>query len=312
MALDEQLRTQLSDLVANNRVVLFMKGTRHFPQCGFSATVTQILDGLLDEYHTVNVLKEPAIREGIKEYSNWPTIPQLYVEGKLVGGCDIVRELFQSGELQELLGVQPATTDAANDTGAAPTITITPAAKQALEEMRQGDAGTLRLEVSARFEHGLSLDDATEGDLQVDAGGITMLVDRASAKRANGVSIDFVVEGGGFRIDNPNEPARVRQLAPVDLKRMLDAGEPVHLYDVRMPQELDFARIEGARLFDQDAIAEIAGLAPEAVLVFYCHHGNRSHAAAERFVQEGFTHVHNLVGGIDRWSQDVDPSVPRY
>src|SRR5690349_19341796 len=100
--MEQQLRDQLEQLIKDNRVLLFMKGSRHFPQCGFSATVVQILDQLVPEYQTVNVLKEPALREGIKEYSSWPTIPQLYVDGKFVGGCDIVREMFVAGELHEL------------------------------------------------------------------------------------------------------------------------------------------------------------------------------------------------------------------
>ncbi|SRR5690606_16546658 len=86
--------------VAGHDVVLFMKGTPGFPQCGFSGQVVQILDYLGVDYHGVNVLSSDELRQGIKEYSNWPTIPQLYVRGEFVGGCDIVREMFQSGELQ--------------------------------------------------------------------------------------------------------------------------------------------------------------------------------------------------------------------
>jgi monothiol glutaredoxin len=89
--------------VASNDVVLFMKGTQKFPQCGFSAQVAQILGHLGVTYKDVNVLEDMGIREGIKTFSNWPTIPQLYVKGEFVGGCDIVREMFQEGELQQLL-----------------------------------------------------------------------------------------------------------------------------------------------------------------------------------------------------------------
>jgi monothiol glutaredoxin len=89
--------------VKGNDVVLFMKGTPQFPQCGFSGQVVQILDHLGVEYGAVNVLADPEIRQGIKDYSNWPTIPQLYVKGEFVGGCDIIREMFQAGELQEHL-----------------------------------------------------------------------------------------------------------------------------------------------------------------------------------------------------------------
>ena len=90
---------QIDGEVKGNDVVLFMKGTPQFPQCGFSSQVVQILDYLGVPYKGVNVLADDGVRQGIKEYSNWPTIPQLYVKGEFVGGCDIVREMFQSGEL---------------------------------------------------------------------------------------------------------------------------------------------------------------------------------------------------------------------
>ncbi|MEZ5908943.1 MAG: Grx4 family monothiol glutaredoxin [Hyphomicrobiaceae bacterium] len=89
--------------IAANDVVLFMKGTKNFPQCGFSGQVAQILQYLGVDYQDVNVLDDMGVREGIKAFSNWPTIPQLYVKGEFVGGCDIVREMFQQGELTELL-----------------------------------------------------------------------------------------------------------------------------------------------------------------------------------------------------------------
>ena len=106
MSLSEPLRKQISELVAQNRVVLFMKGTRRMPQCGFSAQVVKILDELQPSYETVDVLRSSEIRDGIKAFSEWPTIPQLYVDGQFVGGCDIVREMNASGGLQKLIGVQ--------------------------------------------------------------------------------------------------------------------------------------------------------------------------------------------------------------
>lgn len=84
-------------------IVLFMKGNAKFPQCGFSALVVQILQNSAPGFHDVNVLLDPDLRQGIKEYSDWPTIPQLYVKGEFIGGCDIVKEMFESGELSELL-----------------------------------------------------------------------------------------------------------------------------------------------------------------------------------------------------------------
>ena len=92
--------TLIDNEVKSSDVVLFMKGTPQFPQCGFSGQVVQILDHLGVPYKGVNVLENAEIRQGIKDYSNWPTIPQLYVKGEFIGGCDIVREMFQAGELQ--------------------------------------------------------------------------------------------------------------------------------------------------------------------------------------------------------------------
>ena len=94
--------------VASSDVLLFMKGTPVFPQCGFSAAVVQILSNTGVKFKAIDVLKDPEIRQGIKDFSNWPTVPQLYVDGEFVGGCDIVREMYQSGELQQLLAKQPA------------------------------------------------------------------------------------------------------------------------------------------------------------------------------------------------------------
>ena len=96
-------RSKIDDIVKANDVVLFMKGTPLFPQCGFSSRAIAILDRLEANYETVDVLQDPEIRQGIKEYSEWPTIPQLYVKGEFVGGSDIMMEMFESGELQELL-----------------------------------------------------------------------------------------------------------------------------------------------------------------------------------------------------------------
>ncbi len=108
---DQATLDAIKTAVESNDVVLFMKGTPTFPQCGFSSVVVQVLDYLGVEYVATNVLENQAVREGIKVYSEWPTIPQLYVKGEFVGGCDIVREMATSGELGHLLkekGIEPA------------------------------------------------------------------------------------------------------------------------------------------------------------------------------------------------------------
>jgi monothiol glutaredoxin len=97
-------KNRIDEIVKNNAVVLFMKGTPLFPQCGFSSRAVTILEHLETPFETVDVLQDPEIRQGIKEYSDWPTIPQLYVKGEFVGGSDIMMEMFKSGELQQLVG----------------------------------------------------------------------------------------------------------------------------------------------------------------------------------------------------------------
>ena len=100
--MDVTLQDRIRQQIGETPVVLFMKGTPVFPQCGFSAAAVGILSNLGVKFKAIDVLKDPEIRQGIKEFSNWPTIPQLYVKGEFVGGCDIVREMFESGELQQL------------------------------------------------------------------------------------------------------------------------------------------------------------------------------------------------------------------
>ena len=105
MSLNDELKQRIDSIVGSDRVVLFMKGTRQMPQCGFSAATVGILDSLVSEYTTVNVLDDQDIREGIKRYSSWPTIPQLYVDGEFMGGCDVTRQMFNTGALHQALGV---------------------------------------------------------------------------------------------------------------------------------------------------------------------------------------------------------------
>jgi monothiol glutaredoxin len=101
--MEDALRKQIQDTIEGHKVVLFMKGTKQFPMCGFSGQVVQILSKLGVEFSTVNILDDPAIRQGMKEFSEWPTFPQLYVNKKFVGGADIVRDMYTSGELQKLV-----------------------------------------------------------------------------------------------------------------------------------------------------------------------------------------------------------------
>jgi monothiol glutaredoxin len=288
-------------------VVLFMKGTRDLPQCGFSAQVVQVLDSLGADYTTVNVLTDAEVRDGIKAYSRWPTIPQLYVRGEFVGGCDIVRELYASGELEQKLGVTGKPVPV-------PRVRVSDRAAQAFREAIENEDEYVRLEVSGQYEHGLSIGQKQPGDLEVSGGSLTILVGRSSAARAEGVSIDYIdtPSGPAFKIENPNEPPHVRSLSATELKEKLDAGEKLELIDVRTPEEREIASIEGARLLDDALLQELSRVDKDTTLVFHCHHGGRSQHAAEQFVAQGFRSVYNLTGGIDSWSLDIDPDVPRY
>jgi monothiol glutaredoxin len=99
----DAIQARIEEQVKKNKIILYMKGTPSFPMCGFSAATIQVLDSYNVQYESVNVLDDPAIRDGVKRYSNWPTIPQLYINGEFVGGCDIVREMHAKGELEPLI-----------------------------------------------------------------------------------------------------------------------------------------------------------------------------------------------------------------
>lgn len=306
------LAQRIETILKADRVVLFMKGTRSQPRCGFSATVVEMLDEMLPSYTTVDVLADSEIREGIKVWGDWPTIPQLYIGGELIGGADITKDLFASGELHRLLGVNKAAPPSV-------TVRITPAAAAVLVEAREqepADHRFLRLGVNARFQHSLSFGPALPGDAACESEGIAIRIDPQSAKRADGVVIDFVTQPqSGFRIENPHEPPRVKSVSVKELKARLEAASPSHpvrLYDVRTPQEWATARIPGATLVDDAIRADIATLPKDTPLYFTCHHGGRSLAAAESYLRQGFTTVYNVEGGVDAWSQHVDASVPRY
>ena len=108
--MDNPVVNRIKQDISENDVVLYMKGTPVFPQCGFSAAVVQVLNQLAVPYETVDVLEDPEIREGVKQFSNWPTIPQVYIDGKFIGGCDIVRDMYESGELEQLARATTAKT----------------------------------------------------------------------------------------------------------------------------------------------------------------------------------------------------------
>jgi monothiol glutaredoxin len=309
MSLDSATRGRIETLLAEHPVVLFMKGTPDAPRCGFSAAASGVLNELLPEYLGIDVLEDAELREGIKAYGNWPTIPQLYVKGELVGGADIVQSMYSSGELQELFGLpKPDRTP--------PQIAISDTAANAIRAaLAEAEAGiVLQLSIDARFQAQFHLAEQQDGLIRADANGIAIQMDLATAQRARGIRIDWVdtPQGSGLSIDNPNAPAAVKSLSVGELKSRLDAGD-LTLVDVRPPEERAQAAIaQPFRTFDEGVEALAAALPKDAPLAFLCHGGGRSARAAEHFRALGFRSVYNVQGGIDAWSREVDPSVPRY
>ena len=309
MELNQPLQSRIESLVESDRVVLFMKGTRMQPMCGFSAATIGILDSLVPEYTTFNVLEDQGIREGIKAFSDWPTIPQLYIDKEFVGGCDIVKQMFNNGELHEMLGVEaPDRTP--------PEITVSDTAAAIIANALQANPGSaVHLSIDGRWQHSFNLGPMEGHEVRAESNGVALLFDVASAQKAKGLSIDVeeTVQGTAFKIDNPNAPPSVGRMSPSELAAARrEAATAPTLVDVRTSDERARAVIEGSIPLDEEGMKIVSALAKDTKLVFYCHTGVRSRSAAEHFRTEGFTDVHNLEGGIDAWSREVDASVPRY
>ena len=306
---NQLLKSRIESLIESDRVVLFMKGTRVQPMCGFSAATVGILDSLVPEYTTFNVLEDQEVREGVKAFSDWPTIPQLYIDKEFVGGCDIVKQMFNSGELHGMLGL-----DAPDRTP--PGIFVSDAAAAVIANALDANPGAaVHLSIDGRWQHSFNLGPMEGHEVRAESNGVSLLFDVASAQKAKGLSIDLeeTVQGTAFRIDNPNAPPPVGRMSPSELAAARrEAGAAPTLVDVRPSDERARAVIEGSIPLDDDGLKIVSALPKDARLVFYCHTGVRSRSAAEHFRAEGFTDVHNLEGGIDAWSREVDPSVPRY
>jgi len=296
MSLDSATRERIETVLKDHRVVLFMKGDRRQPQCGFSAAATNMLNELLPDYHTINVLEDPEIREGIKAYGEWPTIPQLYVEGELIGGADIIRQLYTSGELHELFG-------AAKPDRTPPEITITDAAAEAI---RQGTANAqgvaLHLEIGPDHSAGFQLAPAGEHDIVAHSNGLEVHFDPASAQRAKGIVIDWVstVQGEGLSLKFPGSQ-EIKSLTVQELKARLAAGD-VTLIDVRPAHNrAAVPPLPEARVLDDEGYERLAALPKDTALAFICNVGISSQSMAERFAAHGFSNVYNVAGGMEAW-----------
>jgi len=310
MSLPTAVRARIESLLANNRAVLFMKGQPSRPQCGFSAKASAALQDLEVEFAHVDVLLDPEMREGIKLYGNWPTIPQLYVDGELIGGSDIVLQMADSGELATLFGLpEPDRT--------APNITITPAAVEKLKgALSQSPGSVVRLHIDAQFQPNFQFAPLDSNAIAVETAGLRVQFDPASARRADGSTIDWVsdLRGEGLAVENPNAPGAqsVPQINVQSAAQQIAAGT-LTLVDVRPPEERTLASVQVPfETFDGDNRTRLENLPKDTRLAFMCHGGGRASRATQAFRQLGFSRVYNLSGGILAWAEQVDHSVPKY
>ncbi len=297
--MSDQTTERIEQMLTENPVFLFMKGTPQTPMCGFSSNTVKILKDLIgDDFASFNVLEDPEIREGIKAYGQWPTIPQLYVDKELIGGNDIISEMFNTGELHTLLNLpQPDRTP--------PKISIT---DEALNHIKEGlkDMGDhqLFLSVDDEFNTRFSLEMPKGYEIIADVGDLKVYMDIGTAKRSDGVAISWVdeLQGSGLRINNPNEPPAVRDLSVGELQDWFatDTTQP-KIYDVRSADKFNEGSVDHAVRLDKDSIAAIEAMDKNTPLVFVCQVGQSSMSAAEFFRKKGYTKVFNLTGGYNAW-----------
>ncbi|MDZ7792029.1 MAG: Grx4 family monothiol glutaredoxin [Xanthomonadales bacterium] len=294
MSLDPVIREKIESQIGSHRVVLYLKGTPKMPQCGFSAKTAGILDQLLEgDYASYNVLEDESIREGIKVYGDWPTIPQLYVDGELVGGNDIIGEMFNTGELHEMFGLEkPDRTP--------PEITITDTAAEKIREFLEAYPGNhLHFAIDAGWDAQFQVGPKQGTEIETESNGITVLMDLASAQRARGATIDWVetVQGEGLKLDLPGAPAPVKQMTPAELQERMNAGERIRVIDVRAEPDRREKPLDFAEPLDADLMAVLKDGDPNEPLVFVCNVGQTSQQYAEHYRKQGYTQVYNLEGG---------------
>ncbi len=301
MALTDHAQKTISELLDSNRVVLFMKGSPSMPQCGFSAKATGILGSLVPDYATFNVLEDEQVREGIKEFGQWPTIPQLYIDRELIGGSDIINEMFGSGELHDVLGLeQPDRTP--------PTFTISEAAANAiLQSVPEHGSEVLHFAINDHWQGEFMLQPATGHEIRAEDSGIELYMDPMTAQKARDMHVDWIetMQGNGLSVDLPMAPPAVKSMTVAELAARLDQGGSLRLYDVR-PELMRVQKpFDGATPLDREAMASIDALPKDTPMAFMCLRGNASASTAEHFRLKGYTQLFNIVGGLEAWEQQA-------
>lgn len=297
---------RIEKFIAQNQIALFIKGTADRPECGFSKTVVDILYLFVPDFGCYNILADQEVREEIKKYSNWPTLPQIYINGEFIGGCDIIKEMLENGELAKLLKIDPPKVP--------PKLHITEKAENAFKDAMKGESNKIRLEISSRFHNDIFFDEQGLEDFVIDYKEFSLLIDPLSALRANEMTIDFMIDGAaqGFIFNNPNEPAKLKEISPAEVKVWQRENKDFLLIDVRPLEEREIAKIDLAMPLYELSLLKREKLDKNLPIIFHCHFGSRSKREAEKWRFLGFKNVFNLVGGIDAWSRQIDNDVPLY
>lgn len=310
MRSSSEIRQRIEPLLRANRLVLFMNGTPDAPERFFSHKICHLLDGLGLEYAYFDVSSDSKLREDIKAYGGLHAIPQLYLDGELVGDGDVVERMAGSGELHAALGLAvPDRTP--------PTVHLTQAAAQFLRDVitSKGSSTVTDIVVDAQFRSLLRFQPRRKDGIVVEVEGVSLQFDLASARRADGLSIDWkdIERGPSLLISHPKAPTPkpVRWISPADADMRVRAGT-LTIIDVRPREERALARLSVPFLYLDDGTHEIRNLSPDTPLAILCHRGDRSWHAAEHFIQLGHHDVYAIEGGIDAWAESVDVSVPRY
>ena len=309
MVKEKESYPRIEKHLEQHNIVLFMKGSKGVPQCGFSAKVVNILEDIVDSFHTVDVLLDSQLREDLKIFSDWPTIPQLFVNKKFIGGCDLVEQLFISGELCEQLRGKKG------ERSTMPEIHVTEEAAAVIKQgVGRSENEVLHLTIDESFSHDFKIAPRDASRTCVLAGGVEIYLDTGSLNRASGLKIGMTDsdKGYGFEIFNPNAGMTFKDISVRELKELMDSEEEFFLFDVRTMEERQIACLQNSIFLDEGAVETIKNLDQDTRLIFYCHSGVRSQEAAKYFFEKGYTQSFNLVGGIDAWSLYVDPKIPRY
>lgn len=310
MTLSAADRQRIETLLRAHRLVVFMNGAPDAPERFFSHKICRLLDGLGLDYAYVDVSADSKLREQIKAYGGLQAIPQLYLDGQPLGGNEVVEQMAGADELHAALGLPvPDRTP--------PAVRLTPAAAEFLRGVvrGKGEGTVVDIAVDPQFRSSLRFGPRRNDAIAAEMDGVALQFDLASARRAEGLSIDWqdVERGPSLLLSHPRAPVPkpVRWISPSEADARVRAGT-LTIVDLRREEERALARLSVPFLYLDEGTHEIRHMPPQAPLAVLCHRGERCWHGAQHLVQLGHRDVYAIEGGIDAWAADVDASIPRY